>query len=176
MAKESTEQFNEDEIKILIALHHNAKAPINTIAKRTNLSVQKVRRIIKKLEKRRIIWGYTAVTDTQGMNLTLFMSFIKKADKPIDNRIMEKIDSMDLEDIAHPLGLHIISSYYVHGDYDWIVIYSARDLLHARKLSDVLYHEFPGYIKKIDIQQVLYSLRTQHIFNPDKKRLHDLMR
>ena len=175
MVKKSVEQLKEDEMKILTELHDNAKKPIEAIAKRYGFSVQKVRRIIKQLEERGIIWGYTAVTDLAQMNQHLFMLLIRKTNKPLDKKTIDRIDSIDLDDLAHPIGSHVVSSHFVHGTYDWIVVFTAQDFLHGRKFSEVLNSEFPGYIKEIEIQQILYSARKQYISNPNRTQLLELM-
>jgi DNA-binding Lrp family transcriptional regulator len=175
MLKTSAETRKQDDMKILQELYSNAKESIETIAKRCRFSEQKVRRAIKYMEERHIIWGYTTVTDFRQLDQQRFMLLIKKTNKPLDKKILDKIDSIDLEDIAHRLGLHIVSSYYVHGNYDWIIVFTAKDLPHARKFCDVLSMEFPGATEQFDIQQILYCIREEHIFNPDRTRLQDLM-
>lgn len=175
MIKKSAKELAEDEMKILTELHYHGKENIEALAKHCGFSIQKTRRMIKQLEDRRIIWGYTAVTDLEKMNQRLFMMLIRKENKPVDEKTSEKINSIDLEDLAGPLGLHIVCSYFAHGMYDWIVIYTGSDFLHARRLCDTLNTEFPGYIKECNIEQILYSTRKQYIINPDRKKLHELM-
>ncbi len=63
LAKSSKETILHDELKVLDALEQNSKKSVDQIAKRCGLSRQKVLRIIKDLEKRKVIWGYTAETD-----------------------------------------------------------------------------------------------------------------
>ena len=175
MTKTSAETHKEDDMKILQELYSNAKESIETIAKRCGFSEQKIRRAIKHMEECHIIWGYTTVTDIRRLNQQRFMLLIKKTNKPLDKKILDKIDSIDLEDIAHPLGLHILSSYYVHGNYDWIIVFTANDLQHARKFCNVLSIEFPGATQQCDIQQILYCIREQYIFNPDRTGLQNIM-
>ena len=175
MVKILAEQAHKDEIKILHELQNNAKANIDTIAKHCGFSSQKVWRIIKRLENSRTIWGYTAVTDQHMMGLKHFILLVKRTNKPLDKKIMNKIDSLNLEDIASPIDVYIETSCYIHGNYDWIICFLAEDLNKARKFCDLLQIEFPGAIQQNDIQQVLYCARKQHIFNPDRKQLQNLM-
>ena len=145
------------------------------IDKRSGFSTQKIRKIVKQLEERHIIWGYTFVTNVVKMNEQRFILWIKRTNEPLDKKIMDKKGSMSLEVLAHPLGLHIVSSYYVHGTYDWIIVFTAKDLKHARKFCNVLNTEFPGVILQYEIQQILNCVREQFIFNPNRKRLQELM-
>jgi DNA-binding Lrp family transcriptional regulator len=176
MVKKSDEQLNEDEIKILTELQYNGKENIEAIAKCCGFSSQKVRRIIKQLEDRHIIWGYTAVNDTRKMNNDQFMICIKRNMKPLDNEVINKISNINFEKFSHPLGLHIVCSYYVHGTYDWVIVCTGDNLRHARKLCDVLNTEFPGYIDHIDIQQILYTHRKHYIINPKLERIQNLLK
>ena len=171
----SKEQLSKDEMKIIAELQKNSNEEIETIAKRVGFSKQKVRRMIKQLEERRIIWGYTAIIDPEQSNYKQFMILIKRTKKPIDKKNIDKIDTMQLEDIALPIGVIIESSFYTHGNYDWIILFTARDINQVKIFCNVLYQGFPGIIEKIDIQQILYTVRKHFIFNPDRKKLHDLM-
>jgi DNA-binding Lrp family transcriptional regulator len=63
MVKVSREQINKDEKKILAELQKDAQKGIDMLAKRCGFSRQKVWRIVKRLEKNRMIWGYTAIVD-----------------------------------------------------------------------------------------------------------------
>jgi hypothetical protein len=103
------------------------------------------------------------------------MIFIKRTNKPLNKNIIEKIDSINLEDIASPLGVIIESSCYVHGNYDWIISFTAQNINQAKTFCDALYNGFPGAIEQIDMQQILYYVRKHHIINPDRKKLHELM-
>ena len=55
MEKTSKKQIEEDERKIITDLQKNAKESIDVIAKKCGFSRQKVWRIIKRLEKNKII-------------------------------------------------------------------------------------------------------------------------
>jgi Lrp/AsnC family leucine-responsive transcriptional regulator len=175
MEKSSNEQIQEDEKTILAELQNNSNENIETIAKRCGFSRQKVWRAIKQMEERQLVWGYTAIIDPEKIDQKQFMMLIKRTNKPLDKKIIDKIDSIQLEDIALPLGVTIESSCFVHGNYDWIISFTARNINQAKTFCNKLTSEFPGAITKIDIQQILYFVRKHHIFNPDRKKLHDLI-
>ena len=63
MPKNSREQIDADEKKVIKELQKNSKESSDKIAKKCGFSRQKVWRIIKKLEKNKTIWGYFAVVD-----------------------------------------------------------------------------------------------------------------
>lgn len=175
MTKSSKEQIKKDETKVLTQLQQHSKDSIDTIAKHCGFSRQKVIRIIHQLEENRLIWGYTAIVDDGKKDMTHFIMLIKRTGAPIDNKIMDTIDTMQLEDLATPHEITIESSCFVHGNYDWIISFTTKDLNQAKRFCNFLCDRFPGIIEKIDLQQTLYFVRKHYIFNPDRKKLHDLM-
>ena len=57
---------------VLDVLEQHANENINEIAKKCSFSHQKVRRIIKHLEEKNIIWGYSPITDKNGKDIKHF--------------------------------------------------------------------------------------------------------
>ena len=98
-----------------------------------------------------------------------------KSSKSLDKKIRDRIDSMQIEDFASNPEVTIESSCFVHGKYDWIISFTAHDVRQAKKFCDVLSSAFPGIIESIDLLQTLCFVRKHHIFNPDRKKLSDLM-
>jgi len=175
MSKSSRNQIELDEKKILSELMKNAKENIETIAKHCGFSRQKTWRMIKRLEASGLIWGYTAIFDEEKIGLTHFVVMVKRTMKQLEEATADKIVSRKLEGIAIKMGIIIESSYYVHGEYDWVVTFTAQDINHAKKFSDSLIALYPGVIKKITIMQTLMFIRKQYILNPDKKKLKDFL-
>jgi DNA-binding Lrp family transcriptional regulator len=65
LAKSSKEQIEQDQNKLLSELMKNSNENIDTIAKNCGFSRQKACRMIKQLEAKKLIWGYTAIVDEQ---------------------------------------------------------------------------------------------------------------
>ena len=175
MAKSSRDQIEQDEKKLLYALMKNAKENIDTIAKHCGFSRQKTWRMIKQLEAKKLIWGYTAIFDEQKIGLTHFMVMIKRTTKELEEATANKIVSRRLEDLVAEIGITIESSFYVHGEYDWVLTFTAKDIRHAKKFSDSVVALHPGIIEKITIMQTLMFIRKQYILNPDKNKLKDFL-
>jgi len=148
MTKSSKEQLKKDEMKILVELQKNSKENIDTIAKHCGFSRQKVWRTIKQLEKNQLIWGYTAIADEEKKDALHFTMLIKRAMKPLDKKIFDKLDSIKIEDVASDPRVTIESSCFVHGNYDWIISFTAKDITQAKKFCNMLSIEFPGSIEK----------------------------
>jgi len=175
MSKSSKDQMGLDEKKVLSELVKNANKNIETIAKLCGFSKQKTWRIIKRLEAKELIWGYTAVFDEKKMGLKHFMVLIKRSMKRLDESTINKIVSRKLEDVIKELGITIESSSYVHGDFDWILTFTAKDIVQAKKFSDALVTFHPGVIDNVSIVETLMYIKKHYILNPEKARLKEFL-
>ena len=175
MSKSSREQLAEDERKILAELQKNSKENIDTIAKHCGFSRQKAWRMIKQLEVKKLIWGYTAVFDEEKIGLTHFMLLVKRTAKQLEQTTADKIISRKVEDFAAELGITIESSFYTHGEYDWVTTFTAEGIIQAKKLADAFVTLHPGVIEKITVLQTLMFIRKHYVLNPDKKKLKDFL-
>ncbi len=175
MSKSSRDQIDKDEKKILSELVKNSNEKIETIAKHCGFSRQKTWRFIKQLEAKGLIWGYTAIFNEEKIGLIHFILMVKRTTKQIEEKTVDKIVSRKLEDLVAELGITIESSSYVHGEYDWVITFTAEDIKQAKKFSDSLVALHPGVIEKITIMQTLMFIRKQYILNPDKKKLKEFL-
>ena len=174
MSKSSKNQLEQDEKKVLSDLVKNSKENIDTIAKHGGFSRQKAWRIIKQLEEKKLIWGYTAVFDEQKIGLNHFLLMIKRTMERIDEKVVDIIISTETEELGKEFGVTIESSIYVHGEYDWILTFTAENIKQAKRFSDKLMTLFPG-TEKIKILQTLMFVRKNYVLNPDRKKLKDFL-
>ena len=86
-------------------------------------------------------------------------------------KTVDKIVSRKWEDLVADMGITIESSAYVHGEYDWVITFTAKDIKQAKKFSDLLVALHPGVIEKITIMQTLMFIRKQYVLNPEKTKL-----
>jgi DNA-binding Lrp family transcriptional regulator len=175
MPKRSKKQIAEDEKQILTELQKNANESIDTIARHCKFSRQKVWRSIKRLEAEHIIWGYTAIVDDKKQDRKHFVALIKKTTKPLDEATTNSAASTKLQDLVSSQGISIESSFYVHGEYDWIITFTAQDIQHAKKFCEILNATYEGHIAKINLQETLFWVRKQRIFNPEAKKLKEFV-
>ena len=175
MVKSSKNQMEQDEKKILSELMKNAKENIDTIAKRCGFSRQKAWRIIKQLEAKKLIWGYTAIFDEEKIGLIHFILMLKRTTRQAEEKEVDIIVSRKTEDLAKEMGINIESSAYLHGEYDWIMTFTAENLTKAKKFSDTVIALYPDSIEKITIMQTLMFMRKHYVLNPDRKKLKDFM-
>ena len=175
MSKSSKDQIDQDEKKILSELVKNSNENIETIAKHCGFSRQKAWRMIKQLEAKKLIWGYTAVFDEEKIGLTHFILMLKRTIKKAEEKEVDIIISRSTENLAVELGINIENSAYIHGEYDWILTFTAEDIRHAKRFSDSVVALYPHAIEKITIMQTLMFMRKQYILNPDRKKLKEFM-
>jgi DNA-binding Lrp family transcriptional regulator len=175
MRKSSKEHVKEDEMKILAELTKNSNESIDIIAKHCGFSRQKVWRSIKQLEAQGLIWGYTAIFDEKKIGLNHYILMLKRTSKQLKEGTADNIISRRVEGLMDISDGNIESSIYVHGEYDWVVTFTARDIQQAKKYSDSLMALHPGEIEKITILQTMMFIKKQYILNPDRKKLKDYM-
>jgi DNA-binding Lrp family transcriptional regulator len=175
MAKSSKDQIEQDEKKILSELIENSKENIDTIAKRCRFSRQKAWRMVKQVEAKGLIWGYTAIVDREKLGLQKFVLSIKRSDKAVEKKSMTEIVYDRLEKTISKLGVTIESSYFIYGEYDWILIFIAENLNDAKKFTDILLSAYPGVVDKVNLSQILYIQRDHRIANPDQEKLKEFL-
>jgi DNA-binding Lrp family transcriptional regulator len=175
MSKSSREQIDQDEKKILSELVKNSKENIDTIAKHCGFSRQKVWRAIKQMEASGLIWGYSSIFDEQKIGQHHFILMIKRTMKKMDEKVVDIIVSSKTNDLAKELEVAIESSFYTHGEYDWIMTITAENILQAKKFSDALITLYPSGTEKITILETLMFIRKHYILNPERTKLKEFL-
>ena len=175
MPRKNKEQINQDDIKILTELQKYSSNSVGIIAEQTGFSKQKVWKSIKKLEERKLIWGSTTIAHEKTLGLQKFLLLIKRSMKKINEDIVDTISFSRLDEDYFDMGITIESSYYLHGEYDWVIIFTATDLKHAKKFSNILPSKYPGIITEVTLMQILYTQRSHYILNPETEELRQFL-
>lgn len=174
MAKNSYQQIVEDEKKILDELQKNANKSINDVATSCGFSRQKVWRVIKNLEKNKIIWGYTTIINEESQNMKTFFILIKRSNKPINITIIERaVRNGEVLKYSKDVGLIIQSSHFLFGNYDWILEITAKNVKEVKKFCELLNYNFDGYIADYLILENLFTTSCRRIDNPESEKLYD---
>ena len=166
MPKISKDQINEDEKRLLKILHQNSNHSIENLAKNCGFTTQKVLRIKKRLEKNKIIWGYGAVTDYKNIGLKHYTVLFKRTTDPLNEELVKDVTKGFLEDRFPEGKIYIENVLYVHGDYDWIISFTAPDTLTMKKFCDKLIKLFGDFISDYSVHQTIIPIRRQGIKNP----------
>ena len=170
MSKSSREQIDADEKKVLHELQKNSKESIDTIAKKCGFSRQKVWRIIKRLEKNKTIWGYSAIVDYEKLDLKHYLILIKKSIKPV-GETANMIVSREIERKADEIGITIGTSHYLHGRYDWQICFTAENIAKAKRFCEALNATYAPNIKELELLEVIFPVKEAGIQNPHLEEL-----
>jgi DNA-binding Lrp family transcriptional regulator len=174
MAKISYNKIKNDEKKLIYEFQNNARDNLETLAKKCGFSRQKVLRIIKKLEKEKKIWGYSAIIDNEKFNLKRYLILIRRSTEPIDDAI-SKIIELTLQKKGKKIDVFIECSSYIFGRYDWMLIVTAKDITNVKKFSNILEKEYGHAISEVHILEELFSVTRNGISNPNMKKLRDFI-
>jgi len=173
MAKSSKKQIEDDEKKIIAQLKKNPQKNINEIAKSCGFSRQKVWRVINKLEEEKTIWGYNVVIDDEKINMNRYVMLVKSSPKPI-KKIVEDISDLSLENSANEMGVEIQGGGMVNGKYDWILVFSAKDIKQATKFKDVFLSKYNTIVSEVDLLEYIFPIKKCGIANPNVKKLNEM--
>jgi len=173
MPKSSKDQIDVDEKKIIQELQKNSKESIDKIAKKCGFSRQKVWRVIKRLEKNKTIWGYHAVIEEEKIDRKRYIMLIKRSNNPIGDSI-DKIIDLTMHQKGIDIGVEVHCSSYLHGQYDWIFVFSAQNIKDAKKFSELLSREYHNIISETILLEDIFSVKKCHVVNPNVKKFKEL--
>ena len=175
MAKNSKKQIEEDEIKVIAELQKNSNENIGTIAKKCGFSRQKAWRIIKRLEEEKTIWGYHAIVNNEKVNIHDYVLLIKVKHLPINNSFEKEIVERKIDKLAAEMEVTVEGSYWLHGSYDGMISFSAKDLRKAKKFQEVYLNAFNGNIAELNLLEKLVIVKEGGFVNPNIKKTKSLL-
>ena len=173
MPKSSKDQIDADEIKVIKILRQNSGVSIDKIANKCGFSRQKVWRIKKRIEDSKKIWGYTIVTDDEKLNKKRYILLLKQSSEPIGDKVSKIID-LTVSKKVEEMGIELLSGGFIHGSYDWIVIFTAKNIRDAKKFSELLISTYPNFIHKTELMEYIFILKQSGIANPEIDKLKEI--
>jgi len=175
MVKTSKKQIKIDEKKVIDQLQKNCMENLDVFAQTCGFSRQKVWRIIKNLEKNRMVWGYTAIIDPESIQQKHYILLMKRNTQRINERTTNLLLSRQFEEVVSNLGITIQTSSYTHGEYDWIATFLAPNIIYAKKFSELVKTTYPEIFQKIDLLETLFDIKRQNIPNPNAKKIKEIL-
>jgi DNA-binding Lrp family transcriptional regulator len=172
MPKRSRKQIDEDEKKVIHELQKNSKESIDKIAKKCGFSRQKVWRIIKRLEKNKTVWGYHAVVDAEKINMRNYVMLVKRTNMPAEHLIDQMIKDFKSESMKK-IGIDVHCNFYVHGCFDWMVMFSAADIKDAKKFAEHVNNAYAGAIGEVHILETIFPAKACGVVNPNIEELRE---
>lgn len=161
MVKSGFEHLSDLEFKILRELQNNCRKNFDDIGKKCGCSRYKVTRVMKKLEERGIILGYSAIINPKKMNLNYYIILLKRTSIPVEEEFLKKLPVKDITDIlpAAPESVILEDTHYLHGCYDWITTFYADDISNAKEYANLMLKVFHKYIDSLELLEIVNSIR-----------------
>jgi DNA-binding Lrp family transcriptional regulator len=154
--------------KILEELQKNGRALVSEIAKKTSLSRQTVAKIISNMEKKKEIWGYSAIFDSKLLNKKQFIFLVKLDLSSNINELLKRVTSGNqIKENEEKYGFK--TTYFMHGTSDLMILAWAMDLIEAKKFLNNFKQAFKSYIIDIDLLEIISTFRNNSITNPKMK-------
>ena len=169
MPKVSKEQMKDDAEKVIQHLVEDSSQSPYEIATKCGFSRQKVWRIINRLEEENRIWGYTAVVDENKLGLNIFFALTRNKVQPAES--IEKIIKSVKEKKVCKLGINVLGNYYLNGVYDWITIFTAKDITDAKIFCSYIQKEYGEYVERIDLLENVFPIIQFGKINPEINQL-----
>jgi len=171
MPKSSNKQIEEDKKKVIQQIKMDARKSPHEIAKKLGFSRQKVWRIIKELENENILWGYTGIVDDKFHGRTVYFA-LSKFKAPIFDAIDQILQSIK-EDTESLYNVEILTSCYLNGSYDWIVVFSSKDTREAKKFCHHIQKGYLDYIERIELMECIFPLIKFGRLNPNIEKMKE---
>jgi len=169
MAKSSRDKIKNDEGKILFELKKDSKCSIGKLAKHVGFSRQKVWRIVKRLESKKIIWGETAVYDESFVGMDKYVLLVK-----VNGGYDDIAEVMLKNEIIERLGIVVDDCFWMSGCYDYMLTFNASDELSAKKVCQTvngLLSTSISSVVSVDMQKVLITSRNRGVDAPDAENM-----
>ena len=175
MTKTSRKQIDLDKKRIMAELEINSNESFDVLSKRLKFSRQKMWRIIKGLNKSGAIWGYTAIVDNEMRSLKGYVLMLKRSSKPLDEKTLDAFVSLHLQELTSNTGASIENMFYMNGEYDWILSFTAPDIKQAKKFCETILTAYPGVFARMSLLETLVAVRKHHVANPNAKKLKEFL-
>ncbi len=172
--KKSNSNKSEYGDKILQSLMDDPTRSDSEIAQDLNTYRQKVWRRRKELEEENDIWGYTAVVDESKLNHVSYIVLMKT--RTMNKELVDiLIKRITLEE-PRKQGVRLKNMFYVNGEFDWVIRFTAPDHATARKYFETLRLQYADHLQEKPVMiDINFSLVLEGKHNPDLNELHDFV-
>lgn len=167
-----TEKISKTErknvLKIYDVIRDNSRMTFSSIAKKTKLTRQTVTKLFEKMEKNNLIWGYCAVVNAKKFGYNTYALLVKtKSSAKVDFKTFQDFCLEKERMKKDGMKPYIVYCGFFHGEYDWIVLFLAKDLITARKNVNELISGYQNYIEDFLLEEELVPIRIVGFVNPN---------
>ena len=152
------QKLNSEE-KILYELQKNCRLNLDEIGKKCGCSRYKVGRFIKKLEEDNTILGYSAIINPNKTNLKHFILLIKRTTQPLDENLIKKLPLLSGNELVPGIKINLEDTLYVHGNFDWVMTFTAIDISYAKDFCNKILKDFNNYIESLELLETIGPIR-----------------
>lgn len=176
MNRHNNERNLNIEGKILEELQKNCRLSPDEIGKKCGCSRYKVNRVMKKFEENNTIVGYTAVLNPTKMNLKHFILLVKRSSIAFDEDMIKKIPVTRETDFVPNVNIKSIATLYVHGNYDWILAFTAKDISIAKDFCNKIIKHFNKYVDSLELLEIVVPFRMNGLIIPTLDEMKEMIR
>ncbi len=160
--------------RIVAALLEDPTRSDMEIARDLGTYRQKVWRKKKQLEDDGVIWGYTAVLDEKRLGHVCYIVLMKT--KPMNEGLVNTLLMRLVGEGPKKQNVRLTNFFYVNGEFDWVLRFSAPDHATARRYYDTLRMIYDDHLLDKPVMiDVNMCLVTEGKRNPQIADLHDFI-
>ena len=117
--------------------------------------------------------GYHAVVDDEKINLKRYILLIKRSNNPLGDTI-DKILKLTLQEKGKDIGVDVLCSSYLHGQYDWMFSFNASNIKDAKRFCELLSREYQNVVSEIVLLEDIFPVTKCHAVNPNLHKIKEL--
>jgi uncharacterized protein with GYD domain len=110
--------------------------------------------------------------DAEKIDMKNYMMLVKRTNMPADTIIDKMINDFKTESMKK-IGIDVHCNFYVHGCFDWIVLFSAADIKNAKKFAELVNNNYAGAISEVHILETIFPVKACGVINPDLEELRE---
>ncbi|HUU88019.1 MAG TPA: hypothetical protein VMX17_09740 [Candidatus Glassbacteria bacterium] len=159
---------------ILESLIKNPVRSDREIASQLDSYRQKIWRERRRLEREKVVWGYTAVVDESKFNYVVYLVLLKL--KPMSKDLADLMTRRIIRLEPEKQDIRLLNVLFVNGEYDCLIMFSAPNHATARRYYDSLRIAYEDFLlEKPTIVDVNFALVREGKANPDIMNLFDFV-
>ena len=162
--------------KILKELQKNCRLNLDEIGKKCGCSRYKVAKIMKELEKKNVIVGYSAVVNPTKTNLNYFILLVKRTSQPFDEDMIKRIPFTREVDFVPNVNINSIATLYVHGSYDWVLAFTAPSIAEAKEFCNKIFKYYSKYIENLELLTIVAPFRMNGLIMASNEEIEQMIK
>ena len=174
MNSHDNRQNLELEEKILKELQKNCRLSPDEIGKKCGCSRYKVKRVMKEFEENKTIVGYTAVLNPSKIKLKHFILLVKRSAIPFDEEMINKYPFIRETEFVPNIKINSVATLYVHGNYDWVLAFTAEDISNAKEFCNKIIKFYNKYVDDLELLEIVTPFRMNGFIIPTKDEMEKI--